>query len=374
MFRQLALNLITVTVTLAALSAIAFGVIRSVPPAGGAAVPSIALNETARLIGVVSDPWQVDRWDDAIGEVDVTMQFSAWGRRSDLGDFLAEAGRQGKVPMVTWEPWSTANREPGESDQGRLQARFSNAAIANGRQDHYVRSVAADVARFEGPVFIRYAHEMNGWWYPWSHQPRRYVEAWRHVHDLFEREGATNAVWVWSANTNLFEGARVWRRRLTAYWPGDRYVDWVGSTMINFGGVKEHSPGEFLERIALLRDFQKPVMVTEANVHWGGRLAWLRKLRRELARAPWVRALIWSQAPSLGGQTLEGIGDMDWSALSDEESAALLRVIGRDANSPPEDHAPRPVSGRLVARPDSSKHTKRPAPFKTRLSTGRGTG
>ena len=45
---------------------------------------------------------------------------------------------------------------------------------------------------------------MNGNWYPWGvgvngNKPGEYVEAWRHVHDIFVQEGATSDVkWVWS--------------------------------------------------------------------------------------------------------------------------------------------------------------------------------
>lgn len=350
MLRQLALNATTVAVTLAVLSAIALAVIKAVPPSPPVLAPTIALSEGSRLIGVVSDPWHVDDWDRVIGQVDITMQFSAWGRGSDLGAFIQESGRRGKIPMITWEPWSTAAGDSADGQQSGVQRRFTNAAIADGERDAYARAVAADVAEYSGPVFIRYAHEMNGFWYPWSRRPREYVAAWRHLYDLFEDEGATNAVWIWSVNTNLFQRQRAFRAGLDAYWPGKRYVDWVGSTMINFGGVKETAPGEFLGRIALLRRYHKPVMVTETNVHHGERVAWLRALRAELWNAPWVRALIWSQAPSLGGQTLDGIGDMNWSALEDDAAARILTDIRRDAGSVPKSSpAPGRSAGREVA-------------------------
>ena len=31
------------------------------------------------------------------------------------------------------------------------------------------------------PVIVRFAHEMNGSWYPWGQQPTEYVAAFRRV-------------------------------------------------------------------------------------------------------------------------------------------------------------------------------------------------
>ncbi len=46
----------------------------------------------------------------------------------------------------------------------------------------------------------------------------------RHVHDLFDQEGATQVIWVWSPNVIN----PVPTVRLKPYWPGEEYVDWVG--------------------------------------------------------------------------------------------------------------------------------------------------
>lgn len=77
------------------------------------------------------------------------------------------------------------------------------------------------------PVAISFGHEMNGHWYPWGTKDTTaatFVKAWRHIHDLFQEEGATNVVWVWSPNVvNPVPSVK-----LEPYWPGDAYVDWVG--------------------------------------------------------------------------------------------------------------------------------------------------
>ena len=59
------------------------------------------------------------------------------------------------------------------------------------------------------PVAIRFDHEMNGNWYPWSAglpanqgaagQPNLYVQAWRHIWNLFNSVGAnSDVIWLWA--------------------------------------------------------------------------------------------------------------------------------------------------------------------------------
>ena len=49
-------------------------------------------------------------------------------------------------------------------------------------------------ANYEKPLYLRFAHEMNGGWFPWGvgtngNGPADYVAAWRHIHDIFEQKG-----------------------------------------------------------------------------------------------------------------------------------------------------------------------------------------
>lgn len=131
---------------------------------------------------------------------------------------------QGAVPLLTWEPWAG-------SGAGTRQPRYALARIAEGGYDAYVTRFAKAVRAQGRPVVIRFAHEMNGTWFPWSEQRNGnhrgdYVKAWRHVHDLFERVGADNVVWLWSPNV-VRDAPAVSLREL---YPGDAYVDLVGMT------------------------------------------------------------------------------------------------------------------------------------------------
>jgi beta-mannanase len=116
----------------------------------------------------------------------------------------------GALPIVRWEPFK----------QGL-------ADIADGRFDDYLTEFATSVKTVNVPIALTVAHEMNGNWYPWGTQKNKaadFVAAWRHIHDLFEKVGATNVIWTWTPNViNYLRDVP-----LKSYWPGPKYVDWIG--------------------------------------------------------------------------------------------------------------------------------------------------
>ena len=118
--------------------------------------------------------------------------------------------RYGALPIVRWEPFDAPLGD-----------------IADGRHDAYVTAFAEAVRALNVPIALTFAHEMNGHWYPWGsrrHTAADFVRAWRRLHDLFARAGATNVIWTWTPN--VISGAP--GIALKPYYPGDRYVDWVG--------------------------------------------------------------------------------------------------------------------------------------------------
>jgi len=89
------------------------------------------------------------------------------------------------VPQLTWLPKYIA---------GGNQADFALTKIANGAHDSYLTSYAEAVASWGEKLYIRFAHEMNGDWYPWSkgsygNTAADYVTAWRHIHAIFATRG-----------------------------------------------------------------------------------------------------------------------------------------------------------------------------------------
>jgi hypothetical protein len=151
----------------------------------------------------------------------IVLRWEHWGLENDGGvdpDWMRRVARSGSIPMYTWDPWNP-NLDPPDQQQG-----FLLRDVAVGAHDAYVRSVARAIADYGGPVFVRFAQEMNGTWYPWGkHQnsPDEYVAAWRHVHAIFDQEVAGQVTWVWNpSEKNHPEPLSLW-------YPGDDVVDWV---------------------------------------------------------------------------------------------------------------------------------------------------
>ena len=56
--------------------------------------------------------------------------------------------------------------------------------IAAGKYDSYLTTIGAAVKAGGHPVWLTFAHEMNGTWYPWGIQavtPAQWIAAWTHV-------------------------------------------------------------------------------------------------------------------------------------------------------------------------------------------------
>jgi mannan endo-1,4-beta-mannosidase len=335
------LNLVTCSVTAVLLAALALPA-KWTLDAAREPVDAIAVADAPwprpaadprRVFGAYVDPWHVDDWARSVGEApQLVAKFEAFSLQRTIDAHLAQVQRDGiRRVLVSWEPWKPVPASFGTALQALPQPGYTNLDIARGAQDRYILRFARSLAAFPGVVYLRFAHEMNGYWYPWSHGPRAYVFAWRRIVRIFGVAGARNVRFVWSVNPNLYEGQRDWRAGLRRYWPGSRYVDDVGSTMIDFGGVKAYPVRRFVPRLRWLRrTFHKPVVLTETNTAYAGRMRWLADLRRMLAGMPWIRVVAWSQLPSRGKAHQTGTGILDWNVEDDPPAARSLADIIRD--------------------------------------------
>ena len=335
--RQFALNLLTCSVTAALLVALALPAKRTLDVARESAVAELPWPTPAvsprRAFGVYVDPWHVDDWARSVGAApQLAAKFEAFSNRRTIDRFLAQVSRIGlRRVMVSWEPWAPVPVTFGTERQAAPQPGYRNIDIARGSQDRYILRFARSLAAYPGTIYLRYAHEMNGYWYPWSRGAKAYRWAWRRIVRLFAAAGARNVRFVWSVNTNLYEPEAVWLRTLRRYWPGRRYVDLVGSTMIDFGGRKEYPVARFADRLRVLhRAFVKPLVLAETNTDFSGRVRWLGDLRRMLRAMPWIRAVMWSQLPSRGKVQQQGTGIVDWDVQRDPGAGSQLREIIND--------------------------------------------
>jgi hypothetical protein len=177
------------------------------------------------------------------------------------------------------------------------QPRYRLSHIIDGRFDDYIRSWANGLAKFGKPVRLRFAQEMNGFWYPWSETGNgnhrgEFVRAWRHIHDIFTAAGADNVQWVWTP----VQGAP------PHYFPGIDYVDRLGLTCLN-GGTKLFVGGwRKLERIcgpsvAAVHSLAPslPIEISElgSSEEGGNKAAWIPDAVAFLRGHPEIKTAVW---------------------------------------------------------------------------------
>ena len=224
---------------------------------------------------------------------------------------------RGAVPLITWEPWAWGG--------GMAQPAYALDRIAAGDFDAYITQWGQALASWGQPVQLRFAHEMNGNWYPWAegvngNQPGDYVQAWRHVHDVVAATGASNVDWVWSPNVPYFGSTD-----LAGLFPGAGYVNVVALDGYNWGTSASWSswmsPQDlFAPGIAQLRTLAPglPILIAEvASAEAGGSKAqWNTDLVSYLAAQADVEGFVWFHMQK----------ETDWRINSSDASAAAFNA------------------------------------------------
>lgn len=186
--------------------------------------------------------------------------------------------------------------------------------VADGVVDAELTAQAKGIAALGTPVWITFDHEPDNAMKKGRGTGPEYIEAWRHVHELFAAAGAKNAVWVW-----VVTGAKESLDRVAQLWPGNDFVDWVSWEAYNPAGCRSGKLdpsrwtsfegslvlfhrwlAEHAARVGI--DLAKPQMISEAGSvkdpsNPGRRATWYRDIESSLARYPQIKAVgLWDHA------------------------------------------------------------------------------
>jgi hypothetical protein len=169
--------------------------------------------------------------------------------------------KKGMVPFVYGHP--------GPFDLPTPIPGFGPKEIAQGRHDGYIKKFAQGASEFGkkyGGFFFTTFPEMNGKWFSWG-MNSNVILAWRHIWEIFKDQGANQyATWVWEVYPHsVLPQSMV--DYPESYYPGDRYVDWIGFTGISVAGSKNSygSLYSLIDRIyrQMLKDHpRKPIMLS----------------------------------------------------------------------------------------------------------------
>jgi len=127
-----------------------------------------------------------------------------------------------------------------------------------GEYNSVIRQFSAWAKTVDRPLYLRIGYEFDG-----EHnqmEPIAYVKAYRRIVDIIRSEGADNIAFVWqSYAAPTYKG-----HPLSAWYPGDDYVDWVGISL--FGQMYAAELNKEAEEVFdFAREHKKPVMVAEAS-------------------------------------------------------------------------------------------------------------
>jgi hypothetical protein len=199
------------------------------------------------------------------------------------------------VPFLTWTL---------PSQENATTAPITTKDVASGAYDAYIRQYARDVKAYGQPLFVApVCFEMNGNWWP-SCSPKAktdltqadFVHAWKRVVDIFNQQRVTNVAWVWAPVTPLpADQDSGWDSDWQAYYPGDAYVDWIGSSLFEWGQPSWIDP---LYSFAVAH--AKPYIVTQFGIRGAytdmthaEHVQWLTAMLDYVESHPKIKAIIY---------------------------------------------------------------------------------
>jgi beta-mannanase len=278
--------------------------------------------------------------------VAISAVYLNWSKGFNNG-LLSASRYAGRTTLITWEFF------PGTAITSAYEGRVLEAII-DGHYDDYLDNWSKGMREFGKPVLLRFGHEMNGDWYPWSgvlngggtldgygdptlaDGPERFVAAYRYIHDRFTQNGAENVLWVWCPNapfSTMQDSLGDWNNA-AAYYPGDDYVDWMCFDGYNWGdsafgqnfnarwtSFDEIFASSYAELQAI--NPEKPIIIGEfsSTEEGGDKAAWItdtfQKIRTEY---PQIRAIIWFHISK----------ETDWRINSSDASLEAYRSAVSD--------------------------------------------
>lgn len=283
-----------------------------------------ALYWGASMDGVPWDMKKLSTWEALVSNRPSIIHFwEPWIERGVWQPFdpqLMQTVRDhGAIPMLTWLP----TRPSAGADHPNYQL----SDIIAGKHDASLTDWAADARNWGNPLFLRWGHEMNGFWFPWSEDANgnkrgEFAQAWRHIVDIFRAAGAHNVTWVWCPNVDWAGSG--WPA-LQSLYPGDDYVDWTCLDGFNWG-VKNGGWKKFDEIFRWsyenIMSFapDKPMMIGElgASEKGGSKPAWIRETfgREVPVDFPGVKAIV----------LYNHVDDQDWRIETSFGSVEAFRA------------------------------------------------
>ena len=123
---------------------------------------------------------------------------------------LSEVSNTGCLPFINWKI------------EGPEPAGVYESIVAK-RYNGYLTRCAKVFREHRGPILISFPCAGDA--------PEKFIETWQYVYTFFNQLGVSNLTWVWEPASPQSE----------AYYPGEKFVDWLGVRVLNYGTDKTDS-------------------------------------------------------------------------------------------------------------------------------------
>jgi beta-mannanase len=251
-------------------------------------------------------------WEARLGrKFDIVHFYHQWTHAFPTAE-ERELANGGRILLLNWKPPSSSG---------------SWAAVASGQHDAQISATATRLKSFGKKLFLAFHHEPEDNVGAYG-SAGDYARAYRHIHDVFERVGAGNVIWVWNVM-----GYLGWQHMFDTLYPGDGYVDWIAYDPYNWYGCRAGAkPQTFAEITKPFYDWSaahhpsKPLMLGEFGLReqpagHPSKGAWFRdavaSLKTVRAR---IKALVY----------FNNLHDCDWRITSSAGSVEGYRAAGQD--------------------------------------------
>ena len=128
-----------------------------------------------------------------------------------------------------------------------------------GMYDKVVKKYASWAKKVDRPIYLRIGYEFDG-----VHNeldPITYKKAYKHIVNVLREEGADNIAFVWHS----YAGTPYQGHPVSAWYPGDDYVDWVGISVFGHAYSKDGFGADCDAVLSFAKEHKKPVMIAESN-------------------------------------------------------------------------------------------------------------
>lgn len=208
---------------------------------------------TGRYPGMMS-------WDLGMIERDSAKNLDGVPFRFMASEIAAQHERGG-VNAISWHPLNPlTGGNSWDVSAAPLHKLASDKALSD-TMDVWIARAASFIGSLKDtsgkpvPVIFRPWHENSGSWFWWGASwatPEEYIALWHRTRAVFDSLGVDNVVWAYSPDKDLT------REQYFATYPGDEYVDILGTDIYHFGG--EEGIAEYTARVKA----QMPFVVEEA--------------------------------------------------------------------------------------------------------------